>query len=91
MDPRLKKAIVAGCLGAFAVDTFVVAHWIGIGHALPSALQFGTAWSTSASTATTTSVFVTHFGNTVTEAVYANVAGSTVLKHDGQVQPPPKG
>ena len=48
----------------------------------------------SSSTASMTTVFVTHFGNAITEAVYPNVPDSTPLKNDGQTVPtplPPKG
>jgi len=82
MDPRLKKAIVAASLGAFAVETTdLVFHQIKIGHGLPSAMQM----ASSSTTASTTTVFVVSFGNAITEAVYPGVPDTKLLKGGGQI------
>lgn len=91
MDERLKKAIVAGSLAAFAAETADLVYHVSWVHSLPSALQLATMSSTS-STSTITTVFVANFGNASTEAIYPNVPDTKVLKNDGVTVPtPPNG
>jgi hypothetical protein len=79
---NVTKAIVGVSLAAFALKTYELARHGKTGHGLPSAMQI--ALSTSSNAALVMGGGLQHFQSAITEAIYAGVADSKLLKNDGQ-------
>jgi hypothetical protein len=80
-----KTPVVVVCLTTFAAETVDLAFHGKMGHALPSVMHHIT--TTTVTTGTSTVTHVAYYGSAVSEEIYADVADSRMLHHDGETLP----